>query len=211
MSDSNRDESSGSADRNPSPPRRGFLAGAASLLIGGICGGFSFLVGLFVMADPLSRKAKTPKFYEKPQGEFGEGYVRVASMDAIPADGVPRRFPVIDDLHDAWNFVPATPIGSIYVRRDPDSDEVSVLHTTCPHAGCSVSYRHDADPELRTFHCPCHNSAFAVNGEKLDSAGGENPSPRNMDDLDAQVDGKGDIWVKYEDYYTGVHDKKAKI
>lgn len=193
------------------PPRRNLLAAAAAVVIGGVSSLVSVVTGAIVFADPLSRKKKSPKFYAKDESEFGAGYVKVGSLDAIPADGVPRRFPVIDDLTDAWNFTPAAPIGSVYIRRDEGGDKVAVLHTTCPHAGCSISYRHDADADRRAFHCPCHNSAFTVEGGKMDVGGAENPSPRDMDGLDAQVDAKGNIWVKYEDYYTGIHDKKAKL
>ena len=193
------------------PPRRNLLAGFAAIVIGGVISAFSFVTGVIVFADPLTRKKKSPKFYRKDESEFGAGYVKVGSLDAIPADGVPRRFPVIDDLIDAWNFTPNAPIGSVYIRREEGSESVSVLHTTCPHAGCSVSYSHNADAERRSFHCPCHNSAFTLEGGKMDVGGAENPSPRDMDELDAQVDSNGDVWVKYEDYYTGIHEKKAKL
>lgn len=199
------------AQSTDSQPRRNILAAIAAVVIGGIVSAFSFIAGLIVFADPLTRNKKTPKFYRKEESEFGEGYVKVGSLDAIPADGVPRRFPVIDDLRDAWNFTPDTPIGSVYVRREEGSDEVAVLHTTCPHAGCSISYRHDSDPDQRAFHCPCHNSAFAISGDKLDVGGAENPSPRDMDALEAEVDASGNVWVRYEDYYTGIHEKKAKL
>ena len=101
-------------DSSPSdPPRRNFLAGLAAIVVGGVATAFSFVTGVIVFFDPWARKRKLPKFYEKEQNEFGEGFLRVASLDAIPDDGVPRRFPVVDDVSDAWNFSPGEPIGSI--------------------------------------------------------------------------------------------------
>ncbi len=187
------------------PERRSFLFNLVTILIGGIISIFSVVIGAIVFFDPLARKAKVPKFYRDEEAG-SDGFIRVASVESIPPSGEPMRFPVIADLIDAWNFTPNQPIGAVYIRRDPDSKEIVVFHATCPHAGCAVSLAGDK----KHFLCPCHNSAFDIKGDKVELPGKENPSPRPMDQLDHRVEG-GNILVKFENYYTGIEDKKRKI
>ncbi len=191
-------------------PRRHFLVEAGCWIVGSVVGLFGLASGLVVFFDPLLRKHKVPELYQQDESGAGEGYIRVATLDAIPDDGVPRRFPVIADLIDAWNFTPQQPVGAVYLRREKGEQKVTVFHATCPHAGCSVSYSADH----HAYHCPCHNSAFGLNGEKVNRPGKENPSPRPLDELDVDKErlaAKGEIWVKFVNYYTGIHEQKQKI
>lgn len=195
------------------PARRNFLYALFSVVIGLVVSVFPAGAGLMVFLDPLLGKKKLPgSVPQDPEG--AQGFLKIATLDALPDDGIPRRFPVIANLKDAWNFTPGQPIGAIYLRREKGSKEVQVFHATCPHAGCSVAYSHDPDPKNCLYKCPCHNSAFNIDGEKVDLPGKENPSPRTLDTLD--VDGEklastGEIWVKFLNFYTGIHEKKAKL
>jgi Rieske Fe-S protein len=163
-----------------------------------------------VALDPILRKPRKPTAHASDGGSGGEGYVRVASIDAVPDDGVPRRFSVIDDQQDAWNFTPDQPIGAVYVSRDEgdaDGESIRVLHATCPHAGCSVA---TADtPNGLMFQCPCHNSSFALDGERVNRPGKNNPSPRDLDVLESKIV-EGDVWVEFKRFYTGREEKEAK-
>jgi cytochrome b6-f complex iron-sulfur subunit len=58
-------------------------------------------------------------------------------------------------------------------------DGLMALYWTCPHLGCAVPW----EPGAREFHCPCHGSIFAYNGERL---GG--PAPRPMDYMTVSQD-----------------------
>lgn len=195
------------------PARRNFIWGLTAAVIGLVVSVFPVKVGLLVFLDPLLGKKKVPEKYRK--GEDGDGgYIKIATLEAVPDDGLPRRFPVIADLSDAWNFSPGQPIGAIYLRREKGKKEVEVFHATCPHAGCSVAYTHDPDPKQCLYKCPCHNSAFGLDGERVNLPGKENPSPRPLDTLevdDKKLAATGEIWVKFLNFYTGIHDKKAKI
>ncbi|HEY2882128.1 MAG TPA: Rieske (2Fe-2S) protein [Pirellulales bacterium] len=180
----------------PPPTRRNFLTAAAAIVIGGIVGLVPLAAGLFALLDPLRRKSDIGNF------------VRVASLDALPADGIPRRFAVLADRTDAWNFFPHEPIGAVYLRRTTDSkgvDQVEALNSTCPHAGCFVDFNRQSD----CYKCPCHNSAFTLTGAIIQPS----PSPRPMDTLAVDLrDNKGakEVWVKFENFYTGIAEKIEK-
>ncbi len=186
-------------------PRRDFLWSLGSIVVGGVISVVGLCSGLVVFLDPLLRRKTPPKLYQTTSA-VGEGYFRVATLEAVPADGVPRRFPVIADRADAWNFSPDQPIGAVYLRREEGKD-VQVFHSTCPHAGCSVSAVQTA--EGNAFHCPCHNSSFDLEGRRVARPGKSNPAPRDMDTLNVQVV-EGDIWVEFKDFYTGRPTKDAK-
>jgi menaquinol-cytochrome c reductase iron-sulfur subunit len=80
---------------------------------------------------------------------------------------------------------------------------VKALNTTCPHAGCFVNF----DAQVDEFKCPCHNSFFKLDGAIIEPS----PSPRAMDSLEVKVDPDTKIVsVKYQNFYTGIADKKVK-
>src|ERR1700749_4974596 len=97
--------------------RRNFLAKAGAVVIGGIVSLVPFVIGLAAALDPLRRKSDSGKF------------LRIAPLDAVPADGVPRRFAVMADRTDAWTKFPNEPIGSVYLRRT--GDQVDALNSIC--------------------------------------------------------------------------------
>src|SRR5450755_2704757 len=104
----------------PMASRRGFLTQTWALAIGGIVGLTPVLSGLAVFLDPLRRRTKAGKF------------IRVATLDSVPDDGVPREFPVIAERVDAWNCS-LEPIGAVYLRRSKGSATAECLTATCPH------------------------------------------------------------------------------
>jgi len=167
---------------SPRQQRRGFLKAAAALVAGGVAALVPFLAGLWAFLDPLRRKSA------------GGGFVRVASLSALPEDGSPRRFSIIADREDAWNRFPQVPIGAVYLRRA--GRLVHALNVTCPHAGCPVEYK----SEGQSFLCPCHDSKFKLNGSLADS---RSPSPRGMDALLVEVRNDTEVWVKFQNFETG--------
>jgi Rieske Fe-S protein len=176
--------------------RRNFLIKTAAAVAGAIVSVFPFAVGLFTFADPLRRRAS---------GE-GDGFFRVAALDAVPDDGVPRQFAVIADRTDSWNRFPDEAIGAIYLRRTKGTKTPVAFNAICPHAGCFVA--HAAERNL--FQCPCHNSAFALDGSIIQPS----PSPRPMDELVCQVrsvDGRQEVWVKFQDFLPGREKAIPKV
>src|SRR5438132_816380 len=120
--------------RSPSPgqvdvaPRRNVVAAAAAMLIGAVISIVPLAAGLATFLDPLLRR--------KSSGGKERQFRRVASLEALPADGTPVQVPVVADLTDAWNREPNQPIGAVYLRRL--NDKVECFNAICPHAGCFV-------------------------------------------------------------------------
>ena len=171
----------------PQPDRRNFLTKACAVVIGGMITLVAPLAGLFVFLDPLRRKAE------------GGGTVRVASLNAVPENGEPRKFSLLATRVDAWNRTPNVPIGAVYLQRMKDN-QVRAFNVVCPHAGCFVDYR----AGQKHYHCPCHNSSFALDGKVLDP---KSPSPRGLDDLPVEIRHGTEVWVKFQNFRAGVHEK----
>ncbi len=166
----------------PAPERRSFLKEALIMAIGGVAALVPVCAGLAVLLDPLRRKG----------GAVNN--IRVTSLEALPKDGTPRKFPILAGRTDAWNRYPDAPIGAVYLRRTADG-KVQALNVVCPHAGCFVDFRENT----KSFFCPCHNSSFSVDGRIEDP---KSPSPRAMDELQVEVKG-AEVWVRFQNFRTG--------
>ena len=182
------------------PPRRHVLAAILATMIGGSVSLCPLGAGALVFLDPILRGKKKG---EKEAGEEkGAKLLRVATKDAIPADGTPVQIPVIADLKDAWNLEPMQPVGAVYLRNH--DGKVECFNAICPHAGCFVAYSSDR----KCFQCPCHTSSFELDGKRIMPS----PSPRNMDQL--QVDesklSEGEVWVEFVNYYPGKEKQEPK-
>lgn len=178
------------ADSSLAEPRRTFLEKVAAVVIGGIVSVFPFATGLYVFLDPLRRKASASEF------------VRVAALDAIPADGVPRLFQVVRDRTDAWNRYANEPVGAVYLRNV--DGKVTAFNAECPHAGCLVAFLGDK----QLFKCPCHDSSFKEDGERIDPL--HCPSPRGLDPLEVELreaDGGQQVLVKFEQFLAGTSER----
>ena len=163
----------------PAIDRRKFLAG----LIGGCLMILPLGAGLAVFLDPLRRKA------------FSGNAVRITTLDSLPADNVPRKFPVLATQIDAWNKSPLARVGAVYLRRSSDGG-MEALNVVCPHAGCFVDFL----PERQAYLCPCHNSLFSLTGEIQDRS---SPSPRGMDSLEVEIRNEKEVWVKFQNFQAG--------
>lgn len=175
----------GQLSREPAA-RRGFLARIVALILGTVLYVPGLIAGIWACLHPLRQKAA--------QGRT----VRLANLDALPADGVPQKFPIIADRTDAWTHYPPAPIGQVFVRRTgPTSAEA--IQVVCPHAGCFVAY----EPDKKIFFCPCHAASFQLGGERIDA---NSPSPRDLDQLEVEIR-NGEVWVKFEKFRTGIPQK----
>jgi menaquinol-cytochrome c reductase iron-sulfur subunit len=103
-------------------------------------------------------------------------WVEVADLSQLqvgkPEEVVFRRTRV-----DGWRVLNEKTTAWL-VRMD---DQHVVAYTPqCTHLGCAY---HWDDPQ-KNFICPCHNSAFAINGKVLSG-----PAPRPLDHFAIRVDG----------------------
>ena len=168
--------------------RRSFLKKLAANIISGVITLVPLAAGLAVWLDPVRRKTQT-----------GGQLVRVATLNALPDDGVPRKFPVIASRADAWNRSPETLIGAVYLRREKGGT-ARAFNVICPHAGCFVDY----DAGRGAYDCPCHKSTFAIDGKVNDP---KSPARRGLDELQVEIRNESEIWVKFQNYRAGVSEK----
>jgi len=171
----------------PPTDRRTFFKKALAAVIGSIVGLFPLAAGLAVFLDPLRRRSK--------DGDF----VMVGSLTALPPDGTPRKFSVVTSHQDAWNKLPNVPIGAVYLRRTGEKT-LQAFNVVCPHAGCFVDYV----AGRKGFLCPCHNSTFALNGKINDP---KSPAARGLDELEYEIRGDTEIWVKFQNFRAGGVEK----
>ncbi|RMF93236.1 MAG: Rieske (2Fe-2S) protein [Planctomycetota bacterium] len=170
-------------------PRRSFLGCAVAWVFG--------LVAL--VPAGLSALAA---FFSPALGKGGGGtFVRLTTLDELPADGTPRKFPVVLDQVDAW-VRSREPVGAVYLRR-VQGDQVEAFQVICPHAGCSVEFMQADDGGQ--FYCPCHQAHFDLSGKRLDEV---SPSPRDLDTLTVELRNGGEVWVEFQNFQVGVAEKK---
>lgn len=169
------------------PARRNFLTKAGATIIGAALALVAPLAGLAVFFDPLRRQSEN------------DAAVRVASLDSLPESGEPVKFPVLATRVDAWSTTPNVPVGAVYLQRLKDGG-VRALNVVCPHAGCFVDFR----PDENHYHCPCHNSSFALDGAILDP---KSPSPRSLDALGVEIRNGTEIWVRFRNFRPGVKEQ----
>jgi len=170
--------------------RRGFIKKVLAGVLGTLAGLVPAGIALNAFCDPLRRKSKV------------DNTVRVASLDILPGDGVPRKFTVVASMQDAWNKFPQTPIGAVYLRRTGEK-KVEAFNVVCPHAGCFVDY----SPARTEYYCPCHRSSFALDGRVKNPS---SPSPRGMDSLEVEIRNGHEIWVKFQNFVSG-HAEKIPV
>jgi menaquinol-cytochrome c reductase iron-sulfur subunit len=152
-----------------------------------------------VLFDPLRRNRR---------GQTGKpsalaGFARICSLDALPADGLPYQFVVTADTTDAWTQTTSQRVGSVFLRRN-DADgkaQISAFTAACPHLGCAVEF----DAGENRYECPCHESGFGKDGEKLFG-----PSLRGLDALDVKLVDKDDskeVWVAFRQFRAGLAER----
>ena len=169
--------------------RRSFFARALAGAVGIVVGVVPIVSALAVFFDPLRRKSR------------GESLVQVTTLSAVPPDGVPRIFPVVVQRHDAWTNYPPQPIGTVYLRRTSGSELPQAFTAVCPHLGCTVDFKSASGKYL----CPCHNSAFNVDGIRVNPA--TSPSPRGLDELAVEIRNGQEVWVDYRRFVGGKREK----
>ena len=194
----NQDETSSRVE--DAAGRRSFLKRFGALVAGGILTLFPFAAGLGVLLYPLRRRVRPSNTDE---ALATSEYVRICPLESLPADGVPHEFVVTADVADAWTRTTGQRIGSVFLSRtEADSKpQVKAFTATCPHLGCAVEF--DADDDR--FECPCHESAFAKDGEKLFG-----PSLRGLDPLEVKLadeNGTPEVWVAFQRFRTGIAER----
>lgn len=176
----------------PAPQRRSFLVGLAAGAIGAIVAIVPTIPSLGFLLHPLVKK-------KKAGSGGGDGFVKITSLEAVPADGSPRAFPVQMSVQDAWNKLPDRQVGSVFLSKDKDG-KLKCFSCVCPHLGCTINY----EDKAKLFVCPCHASSFTLDGERENQI-----PPRSMDPLDVRVNDKNEVEVHYQTFRAGTSERKA--
>jgi Rieske Fe-S protein len=169
--------------------RRNFLREFAAITVGAVA---TLIPGIAAMAFFLN-----PLLKKKASSETGDDFVMVGTTRSLTSGGDPQLFQVIGIKKDAWTTYPATSLGAVYVRQQADG-KLLCLNARCTHLGCTVKFR----PELHEYLCPCHASSFDLAGERANQI-----PPRNMDELQAEIRNGDQIWVKFQNFRGGRHEK----
>jgi menaquinol-cytochrome c reductase iron-sulfur subunit len=179
----------GTTDGSPAAPepRRNMMTSLLALTIGALVGIVPFVSGLLFFLGPVVRKTKDADGQFIPLG---------ISPDALPADGTPQMVRVFADKVDAWNKFIDVPIGTVWLSRR--GGEILCFNTICPHLGCSVDYRASEND----YFCPCHTSAFDLDGTKTNMI-----PPRNMDGLQVRTK-DGLLEVEYKNFRAATANKE---
>lgn len=125
------------------------------------------------------------------------GFFDVAKLsELIP--GEPLQKAVVATERDAWNKRDNVNMGSVWLIKTKEG-HINAFSSICPHLGCIYAW----NPDQKLFICPCHDSAFALDGRVI-----KGPAPRPLDSLDVKTQ-DGDVLVKYERFISGIEQKKV--
>jgi menaquinol-cytochrome c reductase iron-sulfur subunit len=167
--------------------RRRFLA-RVTLGIGGAIGA--------VLAYPLARYAWFP-VGRKTVTSAAEP-IDVLAVDALKPGAPPVRVTLTAaSLRDGWNTASDVALGAAYVRKT-EAGDIEALSSTCPHLGCAI----ELDRDEKLYKCPCHRSAFSLDGDRLSG-----PSKRGLDPLPVSV-ADGRVRVTFVRYRADVPERE---
>jgi Rieske Fe-S protein len=82
----------------------------------------------------------------------------------------------------------------VFVLPTPNHQTLSSM---CPHEGCNVVWR----DETNNFFCPCHDSSFAANGERVSG-----PARRGLDPLPTR-EKDGVLQVQYQTFVNNIEER----
>ena len=179
----------GPACTNSTDSRRGFGAKVAAICLGLLAFTAPVCAAVVSFLNPLKLKGQGGRFFF------------LTTLESLPENGAPRRFPVIDDRVDGWNTFANDTIGAVLLRRTGDAKkQVEAFNVICPHAGCFIGF----DAEKNEFLCPCHLAHFDLQGKRTNP---DSKSPRDMDTLEVEIRNEREVWVKFQDFKQGTSKK----
>ena len=133
-------------------------------------------------------------FLMNPRGESEkDNFVKVPNFSSVPV-GKPTKMTF--QYIEQQAFLRQNMFYDIWVIKHSPT-EARVLSPMCTHLSC----RYNWNPNDRVFACPCHGSAFTMDGNVI--AG---PAPRPLDDLPYKVQ-DGELYVNWKVFKPGIHQK----
>jgi len=167
-------------------PRRGFLA-AITAAMGGLVAAMAAMPAFTFLAHPLRKRTVI---------SGSDELVPVSAADDV-RPGEPVRVTVYGQHRDAWTRLDRVKLGTAWLVRSAEG-RVRAFSATCPHLGCGV----DWNPRTAHFDCPCHHSAFDLEGHCV-----LGPAPRGLDELQVVTSDK-DIRIRYQRFKVAIREKE---
>ena len=142
--------------------RRGFY----SAVINGLNGIIGLALGLVAVPYLLFPK----------RHRTSAGWTEATDIAKLPPSGSPAEVIFERVRKDSWRV--STEKASAWIVKKSDQ-EVVAYAPSCTHLGCAYKW----DDSSKNFICPCHTSAFSIDGKVLTG-----PAPRPLDRYDVRVD-----------------------
>src|SRR5258708_34033153 len=133
-----------------------------SAVISAIGAGWSVPPAIFRLLPPKARKEAD--------------YVEAADLSRIPA-GTPEEVSFQRTRVDGWKVTSEK--ATAWVVKTADN-QVTAFAPQCTHLGCAYHW----DQPTHNFVCPCHTSAFSIDGKVLGV-----PAPRRLDQYMLKIQG----------------------
>jgi menaquinol-cytochrome c reductase iron-sulfur subunit len=147
---------------NTQPGRRGFLENAIAGLGAIISAALALPAAGYLMLAPRSKT--------------GGDFIEAGDLAKLTVNN-PEQLIFQRKRVDGWKVV--TEKASAWVVKTSDS-KVVAYGPECTHLGCAYKW----DAKEKNFACPCHTSAFSLDGKVL-----MGPAPRSLDRYDVKVEG----------------------
>jgi len=170
----------------PPDERRAFLK-LVTAGLSAVTAALAVVPGLGFLAGPARGAA----------GKGGANPLRVATERDVKPNR-PLRVTAVGPQEDAWLRLDKVTLGSAWLVRTVEDGPIRAFSTVCPHLGCGVDY----DEKAGKFNCPCHTSAFDLDGRCLSG-----PAPRGLDELETHVEGR-DVLVRYQRFRVGTSKRE---
>jgi menaquinol-cytochrome c reductase iron-sulfur subunit len=172
----------------PIPNRRHFFSICTGALV-------ALLSGLIIA--PAIAFVSSPLWRRRGASAAGDGFADAGAVKSIPI-GSWTLLPIEIVRQDGW--VKTRQPRSVWVFLDGAAPAgVKVLSPICPHLGCPIAWLAASSQ----FRCPCHGGTFSNDGALVSG-----PPPRSMDSLESQLR-NGNLWVRWQDFRTGEHERIA--
>jgi menaquinol-cytochrome c reductase iron-sulfur subunit len=155
---------------------------------------FLFLIPFGIFAGVAATIATAAFRFLRP-GQMSRAseakWTNVASVAELKGDK-PIMRSIIAEHQAGW----ASTIEEHFVYVLPQQQN-RVRSSVCPHEGCNVSWRDDANG----FFCPCHDSYFAADGARING-----PSRRGLDPLPSR-EKEGVLQVQYQTFVNNTEER----
>jgi menaquinol-cytochrome c reductase iron-sulfur subunit len=156
---------------------------------------FLLLIPLGIFAGMFGAIATAALRFLRPTAtESAENWINVAPLAQLTGERPVMRS-IIAEHNAGW----ASTQEEHFVYVLPQHQH-QVLSSICPHEGCNVTWRDDANQ----FVCPCHDSFFGADGARLSG-----PARRGLDPLPSRAE-NGMLQIQYLSYVNNTEERQVR-